>query len=261
MLTKNLYIEPSIKTISPKFDIEKLNHYKLLCEVSETTFACQVIDLADGEIISSENYEFPSDSTTIPSLRAIYETHDFLKSLKWDNIEIVIDNQFFTLIPTDLFKKEYAVKYLQLAKGDYVNPDEELHTNIHQDLGVVNIYSTSRELYNWFSEVYPLVELSYKHKTSQLIDFGVSSSKAQTAFLYFNNRCFTMVITVNGTLKYCNRFSYKTPQDLVYYILFVMNELGIEPDEIFLRLYGNISEQSEEFELMNEYLPNVKIGI
>jgi hypothetical protein len=62
-------------------------------------------------------------------------------------------------------------------------------------------------------------------------------------------------------LKFCNRFAYKTPQDLVYYVLFAMNELEIEPDEIILRVNGNITEQSEDFELLNQYLPNVKISL
>ena len=94
-----------------------------------------------------------------------------------------------------------------------------------------------------------------------MIDLAIFTSKAQTAFLYFGNHHFTMVITANGGLKFCNRFDYKTAQDLVYYVLFTMSELGIEPDEIILRLYGNIKEQTEDFDLLNQYLTNVKIGI
>jgi hypothetical protein len=44
-------------------------------------------------------------------------------------------------------------------------------------------------------------------------------------------------------------------------VLFAMNELNIEPDEIILRLNGNIIEQSEDFELLNQYLPNVKLSV
>ena len=97
--------------------------------------------------------------------------------------------------------------------------------------------------------------------TSQLIELAIFSSKAQTAFLHFGNHHFTMVITANGTLKFCNRFAYKTSQDLVYYVLFTINELEIEPDEIILRLYGNIKEQTEDFDSLSQYLTNVKIGI
>lgn len=263
--TNNLHIEPIFKSENPRFDIEKLNQYRLSCEVSESSFYCEVVDLTNNEeVIAIENYQFSateSDISISHFLQAIYETHDFLKSLKWKSVEIIIDNQAFTLVPTDLFRKEYTIRYLQLAKGLLITDEEEVNAYTHEDLGIINVYSTDRELYNWFSEVYPLVDISYKHKTSKLIDFAVFSSKAQTAFVHFGNQHFTLVITVNGTLKYCNRFLYKTPQDLVYYVLFAMNELEIEPDEIFFRLYGNIKEQSEDFNLLNQYLPNVKIGI
>ncbi len=262
MPTTLLHILPTAKSASSKFDIEKLNQYTLSCEISESSFYCEVLESADNQLLASEKYDFPEvkESVSITQyLESIYETHDFLKSLKWKSIDIIIDNQSFTLIPVDLFKKEYTSLYWQLAKGTLITDDDEIHTNTHEDLGIVNIYSSTRDLYNWLLNTYPLVNITVKHKTSQLIDFAVFTSKAQTAFIYFGNHHFTMVITANGILKFCNRFAYKTSQDLVYYVLFTMNELEIEPDEIFLKLYGNIKEQSEDFEVLAQYLNNVKI--
>jgi Protein of unknown function (DUF3822) len=262
--TAILHIQPVAKTESPRFDIEKLNQYTLSCEISESSFFCKIIEPLDNEVIVTEKYEFPSQKEAISvtdCLSSIYETHDFLKSLKWNSIEIIIDNQSFTLIPIELFNKEYTNRYLQLAKGQQLTDAEEVHTYTHEELGIVNVYSSDRDLYNWLSDTYPLVDMTFIHKTSQLIEIGVITSKAQTAFLHFGNQHFTMVVTVNGTLKFCNRFAYKTPQDLVYYVLFAMNELEIEPDEVIIRLNGNIIEQSEDFELLNQYLPNVKITL
>ena len=263
LLTTLLHILPTTKSASPRFDIEKLNQYTLSCEISESYFYCEVFESSDNQSVASEKYNFPEvkgSSSITHYLDSIYETHDFLKSVKWKSIEIIIDNQSFTLIPVDLFKEEYTSLYWQFAKGTLISDDEEIHTYTHENLGIVNIYESNRKLYNWLSNTYPLVDMTLKHKTSQLIDFAVFTSKAQTAFIYFGNHHFTMVITVNGTLKFCNRFAYKTSQDLVYYILFTMNELKIEPDEIFLRLHGNIKEESEDFQLINQYLNNIKIS-
>lgn len=264
MQTATLHIPPSSKFEIPGFDIEKLYQYQLSCEISDNSFSCLVVDIMDNQTVVAERYDFPVSQGFHPIsfyLQQIYATHDFLKSMKWKAIEIIIDNQSFTLVPTDLFKKEYTIRYLQLAKGTNITDEEEVDTYIHEELGIVNIYSANRELYNWFSRTYPLVDLKYQHKTSQMIDLAIFTSKAQTAFLYFGNHHFTMVITANGFLKFCNRFEFKTAQDLVYYVLFTINELEIEPDEIILRLYGNIKEQTEQFDLLNQYLTNVKIGI
>jgi hypothetical protein len=215
------------------------------------------------EIIALEDYALPilrDNNSIVDNLKAIFSAHDFLKSLKWKSIQITIDNQHFTLVPTTLFRKEYSLQYLQLAKGKNIEENEEVASFEHEALEITNIYSTERELYNWLSETYPFIDCTYRPASSQLIDFAITSSKAQTAFLSFGNGYFLITITVNGTLKFCNRFYYKTAQDLVYYVLFVLNETQIEPDEILLRLYGNVKEQSEDFELLLQYLPNVMLG-
>ena len=263
MKTDTLHILPQVKFISPNFDIKKINQYQLGCELSETHFYFFVKDSLDKSLIALESYHFPVEPhchSLIANLEMIFGQHDFLKSLKWKSISITIDNQSFTLLPIALYKKEYINKYLQLAKGQVLEADEEVRTNIHPDLALINIYSSNRQLFNWFEEAYPLLNLQYQHLSSQLIDFALTSSRAQTAFLHFGETAFTMVVSINGVLKFCNRFHYKTSEDLVYFVLFVMNELEIEPDEIFIRLYGNIDKESEEFILLNQYLPKVKIG-
>lgn len=264
MPTEILHIQLIAKEQSPRFDLEKLNQYILSCEISATSFLCTVIEPIDNENISFEKYEFPSHQESISTsdyLASIYETHDFLKSLKWKSIDIIIDSQLFTLIPLDLFNKEYTSRYLQLAKGCQLTELEEIHAYKHEDLGIVNLYSSDRELYNWLSDTYTLVEVNFIHKTSQLINSGKCANKAQTAFIHFGNQYFTIIVMADGALKYCNRFAYKTSEDLVYYVLFAMNELEIEPDEIKLKLNGNIVETSNDFDLLRQYLPNVEINL
>lgn len=263
MKTDTLHILPQTKFISPYFDTKKINQYQLFCELSETFFHFWVKDSLNASLIALESFQLPIEphcSSITDSLNIVFGEHEFLKSLKWKTVSITIDNQSFTLLPVALFKKEYTNKYLQLAKGQMIEEEEEVRLKVHSDLALINIYSSSRKLYNWFQEIYPLLDLQYQHLSSQLIDYAVNSSKAQTAFLYFGKNSFTLVITINGALKFCNRFIYQTSEDLVYYVLFVMNELEIEPDEIFIRLYGNIEKESEVFTLLNQYLPKVKIG-
>lgn len=263
MKTDTLHILPKGKFISPYFDAKKITQYQLSIALSETYFHYWVKDSLDNSLLALESYQLPVEPhchSIVANLEIIFAEHDYLKSLKWKNVYISIDNHSFTLLPLSLFRKEYTNKYLQLAKGKIIETDEEVRVKTHADLGIINIYSSERQLFNWFEEVYPLLNLEYQHFASQLIDFAVRSSKAQTAFLHFGKDSFTMVISINGTLKFCNRFHYKTSEDLVYYVLFVMSELEIEPDEIFIRLYGNVDAESVDYLLLNQYLPKVKIG-
>lgn len=263
MKTDTLHILPQTKFLSPYFDANNIADYQLNITLSENYFHCWVKNYSDSSLLALESYQLPVEAhchSLTSNLEIIFVEHEFLKSLKWKNVEVAIDNQSFTLLPLALFRKEYTSKYLQLAKGNALEQDEEVRVKAHPDLEILNIYSAERTIFNWFEEVYPLLNIQYQHFTSQLIDFSIRSSKAQTAFLHFGNGAFTFVIVINGALKYCNRFQYKTPEDLVYFVLFVMSELEIEPDEVFIRLYGNIDLNSADYLLLNQYLPKVKIG-
>ena len=84
MPTTLLHILPTAKSASSRFDIEKLNQYTLSCEISESSFYCEVLESADNQLVASERYDFPEVKESvfiIQYLESIYETHDFLKSL------------------------------------------------------------------------------------------------------------------------------------------------------------------------------------
>lgn len=256
-------IAPRLKISNPIFDIESIAQYSICQEITESRFRFWVIDQRSNQYIWLEDFHLQTpgeELNALESLKLIYSEHDFLKSNKWKNVNITIDNQSFTLIPSDIFRKEYALRYLQLAKGMTIGKGEEIHQDLISEPGIINVYSSERELYNWFSETYPLMDVQFSHQSSQMIRFALAHGQEQTAFLYLEEKTVHLVVSHEGNLKFCNRFSYKTAQDLAYYVLFVMNEIRVEPDEILVRLFGEVSDESEEFELLTKYLPNIQIG-
>ncbi|MFC0181740.1 Protein of unknown function [Pseudarcicella hirudinis] len=256
-------IAPQLKISNPAFDIESIAQYNICQEITESRFRFWVIDHLSNEYIWLEDFhlQVPGEElSAFESLKLIYSEHDFLKSNKWKSVKITINNQSFTLIPADIFRKEYALRYLQLAKGMTIGKDEEIHQDLIPEHEVINVYSSERELYNWFSETYPLMDVQFSHQSSQMIRFALAYGAEQTAFLYLEEKTVTMVVSHEGNLKFCNRFSYENARDLVYYVLFVMNEIRIEPDEILVKLFGEVSDESEEFNLLTKYLPKIQIG-
>jgi Protein of unknown function (DUF3822) len=249
--------------ISPDFDQNNISEYHLSIEISDLLFRFNIKKPSENEILVQEEHDIIVQNNAdylIEELQKIYQSHDFLGSKRWKKIDITFDNQSFTLVPNKLFQKEYATRYLQLAKGYAIDSgEEEVIETVHKDLELVNIFSADKKLFDWLSEVYPFMNVYYWHSTSKLINYGIENSKAQTAFIHLEKETFIMVITMGGNLKFCNRFSYQTSQDLLYFIIFVLNEQNIKTDEIFLRISGKIQQDSEHYELISKYLPNVSI--
>lgn len=256
-------IQPKGKYFSPSFDVEKLAFYQLCFELSPKHFCFWVKDTTCQQIIWVEEYALPildDEASIVDNISLIYGSHEFLKSIKWHSIRIIIDSQYFTQVPLAFFRKDYQHRYLQLAKGSALTNQEEILCTVDDNLDLVHIYSVESELVNWFSETYPLVELQFAHLTDILVDYATKSTKANSGLLCIQEDSFLLVVTSAGKLKLCNRFTYKTYQDILFYVMVVCHELNLKADEIMLRLYGQVDEKGELQQLLEEYIKNVHIG-
>lgn len=65
--------------------------------------------------------------------------------------------------------------------------------------------------------------------------------------------------TQNGQVQYFNIFQYKNIDDLLYFTLLVYNTLELAPTENKLTLSGMIEEDSKIFQLLTQYVQELKI--
>ena len=76
--------------------------------------------------------------------------------------------------------------------------------------------------------------------------------------LYVKDNFVNIILTKNDTLTFQNKFSYQTKEDLLFYILFCVQELNLSNEEIKTDVYGDISK--EEFNILYEYIRNIDYG-
>lgn len=78
-------------------------------------------------------------------------------------------------------------------------------------------------------------------------------------FVHVNETHFEIVVLQNQKLEFYNSFDYKTPEDLIYYILFTAEQLSLNPENFKLEFLGNIDEESPLFEITFKYVRNVSL--
>ena len=62
---------------------------------------------------------------------------------------------------------------------------------------------------------------------------------------------------VKNKLMFYNRFDFNTKEDIIYYLLFTIDQLKLNPEEIPLVITGNISEDDDNYKIIYEYIRNV----
>src|SRR2546421_440654 len=84
------------------------------------------------------------------------------------------------------------------------------------------------------------------------------NNKSKKVFANFHSSYFEIVILEGRGLLFCNAFKYKTSEDIAYYILFVYEQLHLNPEEIELILSGEIEKTAKEHSLLYNYIRNIK---
>ena len=62
---------------------------------------------------------------------------------------------------------------------------------------------------------------------------------------------------LKNKLMFYNRFNFTTKEDVIYYLLFAIDQLKLNPEEIPVVITGNISE--DNYKIIYKYIRNVSI--
>ncbi|GAB4037142.1 DUF3822 family protein [Spirosoma gilvum] len=259
-------LAPTVTIRADSFDPRRTDQSILCLEVGRDRFQV-LVQNGRGQVLYLEDYTFPSlltDRLLTNVLPDIFRDHNVLSGSPWQEIRIGINSPSFTLVPQQLYRKEYASSYLALMRGSELPAHEFAQAYLHASEGFLTVFSLEHPLADFFSEMYPLQPLTFVHQTSALVqataDLDRHSLTPNTVYLYFEDEFVTILCRKDHQLRYCNRFGYKNVQDLAYYILYVLDEQELPTDVSNLSLYGEITPFSEAYTELSRFLPNLTFG-
>jgi hypothetical protein len=182
------------------------------------------------------------------------------EQLKSPVFELVVfyQNTFYAIVPDALFKEDEAEEFLKLNSRvfttDFVSYD------LMENFDLVNVYVPLANINNYFFDHYG--EFSYFHFTTTFLEKVLQNEKTgnpKKMHAHIHGHQVDVIVTSGKKLLLCNSFNYSTPEDLTYYILFVAEQLELNPEAFELELSGNISEEDSFFELLYTYIRHVKL--
>ena len=107
------------------------------------------------------------------------------------------------------------------------------------------------------------VNVHFLHNATAFIEgllIQNKNNKGKKVFANFHSSYFEVAILDGRELLFSNAFKYKTSEDIAYYILFVYEQLHLNPEEIELVLSGNIEKTAKEHTLLYNYIRHVKFA-
>ena len=252
------------KVKSSKFNVDHLSQYSLYFLLGKQHFKFCILDTKSNGCLLLEDYLIGSKDQpheTIDTLKVLFESHHLLNAGFWSSVKLGFLSPHSVLVPSQLFDKDTLPDYLKMN----CETDDEagFYYFKHNTGKMVNVFSANKKLVSWFKEQYPNLNLHLIHYSSALIEGvprqnDISRQKSMSLFISLDST--EILVHENDKLLYCNQFTCKEPEDLLNYVMVVMNQLGLDPNVSKVQLWGNVNPNSEYFKILYKYIRNISFG-
>ena len=241
--------ENNNKTIlaDSSFDSNQISNLHLSIELSSSSLSYCIIDTQKYRCLLLSSRKLESDN-----LLEIFSNDDYLsQNFKSKSISFV--NFANTLVPFELYEKED--KENLFALNHELNDEVLLEDNLREE--IINLHAVPKLFFQTIKNILPGATL--RSQSSILINnFTNLNLKVETMFLYLKDSFVNIVVTKGKNLLFQNKFNYVTKEDLLFYVLFSIQELNFSNEDINTIVYGNVTEN--EFNILYDYIRNIKYG-
>ena len=222
-------------------------------------FSFCIKDFNTKECILFTEYNFEETITTpellLNKIAAIFNEN---KNLQGDfkSIDVIHINNLCTLVPNIYFDETALKSYLSYSIKTLAN-DLVVYDEI-TNLNAKNVYIPFVNINNYLFQNFGAFE--FKHHSSVLISKLIKYNTHLNERLFFVNvfdKSIDIIVKQASDLILYNSFSYETKEDFIYYILFVAEQLEMDPNEFQLTFMGAIAIDTEIYNITYTYIRNI----
>lgn len=247
------------------FDVDNLHDYCLSIQIGIRDLQFCVTDTSNNRCLLIEDFVFldvKTINTRLLVVQKLFENHHLLMAGFWHSIKIAFKSHKFSLVPSDQFLPASALEYLSV-NCEFKEKTEELVHYKHISSNVINIFTIDKKLADWLRSIYKQKEIQLLHQGSALIE-GVhrydDHSHEKAMFCMVDKGVLHLLVSQDQKLHYYNQFAVKTSEDYVRYIMLVFKELALSQKTSKLILWGDISQDSPQVQLLRKYIRNISFG-
>lgn len=242
---------------NPSKDSKKQNKLSILV-ARDGLYFC--VSSPKKQVISFYKEEFTSSQSPEILLKKIQEYFTHSSHLRLastiDELKVFYAHSLFSLVPRSYFEEEKLSDYLKY--NIHLLPTDELSFDKLKKIEANLAYIPFTNINNYLFEKFG--EFTYKHVVSVFIDqcIKLADPEKTEMFIQVFPTHLSLCVFDEGELQIANNFDYYSPEDFIYYVLFVIENLKIDRENMNLWLGGAIEENSKIFDLLYAYIKEVK---
>lgn len=231
----------------------------LIVELSNSAISFCEFELAQNKPLYSCSY--PINTILNHSLNehlidAIKHFH--LSKKTYQHVYINYFNQQFTLCPDLLYNSENNRSLLEFNTGTTSN-DLILVDDINHDIKL--IYSIDESLKSTLDLIFPNHQLKHTLTVTSKLMLLSEELLKDDIILSLHLNYIEIVLKQNHKLQLANQFSVNTTEDVLYYLLFIIEQYQLNPLTANITIIGNMDSNSDLIVSLKKYIKNIRLGI
>lgn len=243
------------------FDPNAAERYCLVLQVDQERLTMAVLDNLTNDFLAFESWFFRkavTDAQMADQIERLLTDHEWLGN-GFKRVDAIVTSEKFTFVPAALFDSSAAKEYL--AFNAPVTDRDVVRNDVLRQADARNVYALDHRLEKALLKISPSIRL--RHHLSPLSERVLAASKNQNdkrVHAHIRQGQFDIVVSENGKLLLANIYTYQSPEDFIYFLLFAAEQLKLNPEKFELEISGEVEEKSAISAIANKYVRNVKFA-
>lgn len=240
--------------------IDTYSKYRMSVQVSLNGLSFLILDQETSLVYFNQEIDFSkthNPEEVLNEIEQAYKKHPELQTpLK--EVTVIHQNTLFSLVPKALFQEDTPEDYLKL-NSRLLQTDFIAHDHI-ATCDFVVVYVPLTNVNNYFFDLYG--SFTFLHAATHYIDTILASERNGNPlkmFVKLHKNQMDILVTSGKQIQLFNSFDYSTPEDFIYYILFIAEQLQLNPETVSLQLSGKISKEDSFFDIAYTYIRHITI--
>lgn len=260
------HILPAVNRLDALFKETELENYYLSVQIGEKSFSYCVLDSISNKYIGVGELRMPvNKGPGDQEIRLPFESF-FAKVVaalpvlrkRFKSCKVIWEGNKSTLVPEQLFKEQEQQKILSFNIP--LDQKDKVHHDRLTDFRIVNVYAIPEKVKEILTRTFGVDHLP--HLSSVLIESIYQNYREllvhPKVFLHVREHLFDLVIMDQFKLYYANTFEFRLPEDLAYFTIYVLEQLGFSQEKAEVVLMGKITRNTPLFNLIFKYLRRVE---
>ncbi len=249
----------SISAFDKSLANDNSHYYSLSIQCAPDGFSFTIFDPRHKKFLGIAHYDFQHTSNfhlLTNTLNDLIPQIDRLNS-SYESIRIIFETHKSSLVPNAFFDPDNISAYISLHHR--TAPGELIQSDYLPILDSRNVWLMPENVMNTLRYFFPMAAL-HNHGSvliESLLALNKNRDEGHGVFVYVRKNMFDIVVLNGNKLLFFNSFRYLAKEDFIYFLIYVLEQLEINPESVQVTFLGEIVKLSTIYDITHKYVRNV----